>query len=199
MSYFKSRFANPGGPLIVSTPVSLPLGWVPIRTTALPLAGATVHLANGKSITIAANAKSSEPWISALRDLSAQLEIKGVACIHDETHIYVDPAILAPTANEPESPPIQGGVDVWPLVIADMRERNEIGKAKYGTPLQANNGRRALVDLYQELLDAAGETLDRAMRRQHAAFLDTAVTDCGVTLPDDATIDGLVEHWMSRT
>lgn len=40
------------------------------------------------------------------------------------------------------------------LVIADMVERKRVGTERYGTPLQAHNGRDALVDLYQELLDA---------------------------------------------
>jgi hypothetical protein len=43
---------------------------------------------------------------------------------------------------------------VWELVIEDMRQRDNEGRTKYGTPLQASNGRDALVDLYQELLDA---------------------------------------------
>jgi hypothetical protein len=43
---------------------------------------------------------------------------------------------------------------IWQLVIDDMRAKHEAGVAKYGTPLQAHNGRDALVDLYQELLDA---------------------------------------------
>lgn len=42
---------------------------------------------------------------------------------------------------------------VWDLVIADMRERDGVGQARYGTPLQAHNGRDALVDAYQEALD----------------------------------------------
>ncbi len=44
---------------------------------------------------------------------------------------------------------------VWDLVIEDMKARNEVGIAKYGTPLQANNGRNHLVDAYQEVLDLA--------------------------------------------
>jgi hypothetical protein len=42
---------------------------------------------------------------------------------------------------------------VWDLVIADMRERDAVGRHRYGTPLQAHNGRDALVDAYQEALD----------------------------------------------
>lgn len=39
--------------------------------------------------------------------------------------------------------------------IVDMAERDKMGRAKYGTPLQPNNGRDHLTDEYQELLDAA--------------------------------------------
>lgn len=38
-------------------------------------------------------------------------------------------------------------------VVADMRERDALGRARYGTPLQPGNGRNALVDAYQEQLD----------------------------------------------
>lgn len=43
--------------------------------------------------------------------------------------------------------------DVWPLVIKDMEDRNHLGKVKYGIPLRTHNGRNALVDAYQEVLD----------------------------------------------
>jgi hypothetical protein len=42
---------------------------------------------------------------------------------------------------------------IWDLVIADMRARDNVGRERYGTPLQMNNGRDALVDAYQEALD----------------------------------------------
>jgi hypothetical protein len=42
---------------------------------------------------------------------------------------------------------------IWDLVIRDMVERDGIGTKKYGTRLQPNNGRKALVDAYQEALD----------------------------------------------
>lgn len=41
------------------------------------------------------------------------------------------------------------------LVIADIRARKAHGLAEYGTPLQPRNGRSALRDLYEELLDGA--------------------------------------------
>lgn len=36
----------------------------------------------------------------------------------------------------------------------DMRARDHVGRQRYGVPLQTHNGRDALVDLYQELLDS---------------------------------------------
>lgn len=51
-----------------------------------------------------------------------------------------------PTTND--YPPVQA------LVIKDMQQRWVDGTRKYGTGLQPHNGRSALVDLYQELLDA---------------------------------------------
>lgn len=38
---------------------------------------------------------------------------------------------------------------------ADMRERDRLGRERYGTPLTAGNGRDQLVDAYQEMLDGA--------------------------------------------
>lgn len=60
----------------------------------------------------------------------------------------------SPNTPEP-APKATTGRPVWELVIEDMRERDRMGRAKYGVPLQAHNGRDPLVDLYQELLDAA--------------------------------------------
>jgi hypothetical protein len=53
-----------------------------------------------------------------------------------------------------QQPPRPGTGDVWQLVLADMEARRLEGIRRYGTPLQPHNGRDALVDLYQELLDA---------------------------------------------
>lgn len=40
------------------------------------------------------------------------------------------------------------------LVIEDIEKRKELGKQRYGTYLQAYNGRNSALDLYEELLDA---------------------------------------------
>jgi hypothetical protein len=40
------------------------------------------------------------------------------------------------------------------MVIDDLTVRLQVGIQRYGTPLQPHNGRDALRDLYEELLDA---------------------------------------------
>lgn len=57
------------------------------------------------------------------------------------------------TMNAPEPSPVGGGAEVWPQVVRDMEERNRVGFDKYGTSLRVGNGRAALMDAYQELLD----------------------------------------------
>ncbi len=39
------------------------------------------------------------------------------------------------------------------LVMADLWKRKAVGIKRYGTPLQASNGRDALLDAYEEALD----------------------------------------------
>lgn len=40
-------------------------------------------------------------------------------------------------------------------VLKDLTDRAAFGREKYGTFLKTNNGRSALQDLYEELLDAS--------------------------------------------
>lgn len=44
--------------------------------------------------------------------------------------------------------------EIHDLVCGDMQARKRLGTQRYGTPLQAHNGRDALRDHYEELLDA---------------------------------------------
>lgn len=53
----------------------------------------------------------------------------------------------APTPNA--HPP------TWPLVMVDMASRDNLGRQRYGTPLQPHNGRDTLRDAYEEALDLA--------------------------------------------
>jgi hypothetical protein len=58
-------------------------------------------------------------------------------------------------ATQQQATPKGTGPDITPLVIADLQARSAEGVKKYGEPLRAFNGRRALVDAYQEVLDLA--------------------------------------------
>lgn len=58
-------------------------------------------------------------------------------------------------ATQYEPAPKKSDGDVWLEVISDMNARRLMGIEKYGTPLQAKNGRNALIDAYQEVLDLA--------------------------------------------
>ena len=61
------------------------------------------------------------------------------------------------------------GQPILELVIADMRVRDHVGRARYGTPLQVGNGRDVLRDAYEEALDLA-------------AYLRQAIEERGVML-----------------
>jgi hypothetical protein len=52
-------------------------------------------------------------------------------------------------------PTINDLPDVQSAVIADIEARRELGIRRYGTALQPNNGRNALLDAYEEALDLA--------------------------------------------
>jgi hypothetical protein len=53
----------------------------------------------------------------------------------------------------PQPAPTGDGTRVVDLVLRDISEKSDRGAAKYGTVLKTRNGRRALVDAYQEQLD----------------------------------------------
>lgn len=71
---------------------------------------------------------------------------------------------------ERQPPPIPNdNVSITSLVISDLRNREQSGKRKYGTTLQAANGRDALMDAYQEALDLAQYLRQALEERDHAA------------------------------
>lgn len=49
--------------------------------------------------------------------------------------------------------PNPGQVDIWPLVLEDLKARVELGISRYGTVLQSLNGRDPLLDAYDEAMD----------------------------------------------
>jgi hypothetical protein len=69
--------------------------------------------------------------------------------------------------------------DVVAILRADMHARDEMGRAKYNTPLQAHNGRNPWTDAYQEALDGCAysrqmleEARSDAERNEAAACYD---------------------------
>lgn len=50
-------------------------------------------------------------------------------------------------------PKLNDNPAIQDLVLRDINKRKEVGIARYGTPLQAGNGRDMLVDAYEESLD----------------------------------------------
>ena len=72
--------------------------------------------------------------------------------IQEEARVF-----FAPTKQRPGDQPLpyqNDGAAIQDLVIQDIEDRKVIGIERYGTLLQKNNGRDALQDLYEELLDA---------------------------------------------
>lgn len=61
---------------------------------------------------------------------------------------------VALATDQPE-PKVNSLPAAWDLVMADMRNRDQFGEAKYGVRLQPHNGRDFLADAYQEALDLA--------------------------------------------
>lgn len=59
------------------------------------------------------------------------------------------------TTEEQSLPQVNDQPHIHDLVMADVYARKELGLKRYGTPLQPHNGRDALKDWYEELLDAA--------------------------------------------
>ena len=63
------------------------------------------------------------------------------------------PDLRSLAAREEPAPVPNDRPAVWDLVIADMKARDAMGCARYGTRLQPFNGRDQLVDAMQEAMD----------------------------------------------
>lgn len=75
--------------------------------------------------------------------------------------------MTAPT--EQPRPVPNGSPSVQGMVIDDLTVRLRVGIQRYGTALQPFNGRDALRDLYEELLDAACYTRQLIAERDAGA------------------------------
>ncbi len=71
-------------------------------------------------------------------------------------------------ASGEQAVPKGRGLPVFLDVIKDITERVKVGVERYGEPLKPHNGREALVDLYQELIDAVMYTRQRITEENEA-------------------------------
>lgn len=55
--------------------------------------------------------------------------------------------------DEQPLPTVNAGRFIQDLVIEDIRDRTQVGIQRYGTALQAHNGRDTLRDAYEEAMD----------------------------------------------
>lgn len=95
------------------------------------------------------------------------------------------PDVTPPTPSHTDSSaqpaPTKGTRRVIDAVFADLQERREAGIKKYGGELEAHNGRNALVDAYQEILDLAMYVKQELIERDSAtAFGWTLIDERGV-------------------
>lgn len=93
--------------------------------------------------------------------------------------------------------PTEGQQDVQSALIARLEERRALGIERYGRPLQTFNGRKALQDLLEELLDGANYALQAEMEweavqarvsaalAKHHADWEGDCTSCKVPSPCD--------------
>lgn len=66
------------------------------------------------------------------------------------------------------SPKSNDSPHICDLVVNDLQVRKFFGVQKYGTPLQAGNGRDALQDAYEEALDLC-QYLKQAIEERNAS------------------------------
>lgn len=75
--------------------------------------------------------------------------------------------------TQPQPLPIKNDQpSIQDLVIDDILERKQSGIRKYGTALQAFNGRDALMDAYQEALDLCQYLRQALEERDNAEVRD---------------------------
>lgn len=73
-------------------------------------------------------------------------------------------------SDQSQPMPQPGEEDVTRAVIDDLRRRERKGIETYGTPLQTHNGRDALRDAYEEVLDLAQYLKQAIMEREGETY-----------------------------
>lgn len=127
--------------------------------------------------------RAMDPAFDPERRMSAftreQLEKQGQLRIPFEGDVDSSPSNPA----TPEPSPTEGGEEVLPvvervldymigrgpiqsLVQYDLRVRSDMGVRKYGTTLKTHNGRSAMMDAYQEVLDAIMYSMQAGMEAE---------------------------------
>jgi hypothetical protein len=87
--------------------------------------------------------------------------------------------------------------DLWPLVVKDMEDRDKLGRARYGIPLRPQNGRDALVDAYQEVLDLSVYLRQEIEeRRMLSNAISAAQQVPGFERTTAATLDKVITHLL---
>lgn len=123
--------------------------------------------------------------VLSVRAASPDIEIPNRAALD----ILLERAKVCEKMMEPEPPPAPSTGDVWAECITMERDdrlralmvaRRELGLSRYGTVLQRDNGRDALADAFEEILDCL---VYLRSGKQHAHYL--AVRDVGVRLLDE--------------
>ena len=77
--------------------------------------------------------------------------------------------VLWNTPDAEQPPPHTGDRIVGAIVLADIRERIELGRQRYGTYLRTHNGLDAEQDAYEELIDAVLYTKQGMLERADLA------------------------------
>lgn len=112
-----------------------------------------------KAIYDAARARAT-----STADSVAYYELRNILAGVQMQHLMADKVADQPPSDELRRPrdsgdqPLPhrgGGPNIHEQVCLDVMGRQQLGVRRYGQPLQPHNGRDALLDLYQELLDAA--------------------------------------------
>jgi len=92
--------------------------------------------------------------------------------------------------DQPKPKPTTGR-PIWDLVVEDMKARDHLGRKRYGTPLQANNGRDALQDAYEEALDLAVYLRQALEERDQLEELEEVDVDW-------RKVDKVPDGWLDR-
>lgn len=96
-------------------------------------------------------------------------------------------------AIQQQSMPQGSGENIHDLLIEDIKKRKELGEKKYGEPLKAFNGRNALIDAYQEVLDLAVYLRQEIEEREQLIelLLDVISAACTVKCEDGFVLDSM--------